>query len=1680
MTDATITLRLAADGRPLAVSLKDAEGKVRDFGVEGERAGERAGRGMRNAREEAGAFGSTVSTLKGQLVGAFAGFSIARLAAEFVQTADAAANMAAKIRLVTESNAQAAAVQAELFDISQRSSASLDSTVTLYSRMANALRDAGATTGETLGLVETINKAFAVSGATASETGSAVLQLSQALGAGALRGEEFNAVNEAAPRLMKALADSLGVPRGALKDMAEDGKLTADVLREAFSGEQAAEIAAEFEVLPNTVGRSFERMKNAAILSVAALDQDQGVTGILAGITDKITEIFQNAAGAIPLMRARVAEGIGAIEKRWWLFREAVIGVMFEIAGDIASVWDGIQRKLADGIDTVAAAYSAIPLDKAQEIAAAATKIANNLRDGADAEAGFREEQERLAAETKRQIELIDRVVAEQVDYYQAIDVSKDALESQTGATRRNTTTTKENTDAKAKAKEADRAMRDAARDLADAGRDLEKILAGQTDEFERQAAEIGGPAVASLIEYENAIDEILATYARLAAYGPMPAEITTKVAKALENAAIAHENRLVGIQADAEREREKSAADHWSVLEQVTENGSASVSAIIADGMTGAFESVGDIGDAIVETFRRMIADIIAEALRVRIIGPMFRSLFGGVAAASPAAALAGPGGSILGTLGAMSGGGSGALLGALGGASAPGGGIGGGASAPGGGIGGGLGLLGGLGGALGGFGAGFGVLGASVANMGLLGGLGATTQFGLASLASGNMAVGLGALAGPIALVAGIAALVDKFSGGKLFGTSYKPESGEQRINFGDNVTGTLSQTEVRQRSLFRGRQWRTTTSALGDDVLDPFRELAEQLRDLAGDIGREFGAEAADLVTGSFRQTFDKDGKLTGEFSTVLGRTFRESAEEFQKRLMAEQILAGISIAMRDSLAKGAAIGIGEGAGGGGGGRRDGGDPGGIGGTGAQADEIQRIAERWRDNADDLLEGANFLLLAASALRSGDGLLPTLTETADLVEELADGGETLSQTFARLLESTGLLEQALDLSGAALDLTREEFVRFADEIADAAGGIDAARSLWSDYFAAFYTDAERAENALASLSEARSRELADIGLDESTTAAQFRAAFEAALPTLSAEEIVQWLEAGRALAQFDQAIDGVNQRAREAAAFTQSLGDAVLEQEGSAFEIARRRIQQTAASAIESANALARAQGLEGASARDLALIHRYVANAVKRAIAELEGAAAGLIDQLGYGELSGVEAQIAAIEASLANSTGSQVDAIGAVGDASADLFEQWIAGVESVKDYVDGLLVGDLSPLSPEERLAEARSQLDQALAAAQGGDVQALQALPQLADQWLRMLRESEASGEDYNGPARALIEQLRALGVNPYSPTGGGTGGVPTTVSLVPSDELAELYARRDELIAQREAEQRLALATQLADTLREIAGATGETLFAVAERMGVSMAQFVGDLGGDVSADSAEAVATLAQVANTLDVELGDLAESLGLTLGELSDAQSLMNDAFEAAIAGLPEGFREQLEPALRDLENASSPEEQVEALERLEEITGELPDEFRLALAPYLANIDPLSPDLFTDLDFLSGIDESTRQANLLLAQIRNEIILGNGGNIPKREAIGESAIVSGSAVFASGYAAPTVGDAIVVELRALRAEVAALRAESSRGSGDIVSAVQKGADKQSDAYANASREQIEAINRSRVA
>lgn len=209
-------------------------------------------------------------------------------------------------------------VNQRVFDIAQESRSSLDGIATLYSRMERAMRDAGVSGKELGQITTTISKAMTISGATAAESEGALVQLSQALASGVLRGQEFNSMSEQAPALMKGLADSLGVNIGQLRAMAAEGKLTTNVLITAFK-QMAPSVEAEFAKTTATIGQSMQIATNNVTKFVgesATVKSSVSVfNGVLVTLSENLDAVTVALGSAASVMFGKYLNSIGNSSK---------------------------------------------------------------------------------------------------------------------------------------------------------------------------------------------------------------------------------------------------------------------------------------------------------------------------------------------------------------------------------------------------------------------------------------------------------------------------------------------------------------------------------------------------------------------------------------------------------------------------------------------------------------------------------------------------------------------------------------------------------------------------------------------------------------------------------------------------------------------------------------------------------------------------------------------------------------------------------------------------------------------------------------------------------------------------------------------------------------------------------------------------------------------------------------------------------------------------------------------------------------------------------------------------------------------------------------------------------------------------------------------------------------------
>lgn len=263
-----------------------AEASMRKVGQGGADASSGVDKYTKSTDKASSATGSLVTSLKATAA-AYISF---QSAAAVGRIADDYTKLSAQLKLSTNSQQEFATAYANAISIARSSQSDLGAISTLYARLNNSLKDLGATQGQVASIAETVALSLKVSGAGASETASAMLQLSQAFGSGVLRGEEFNAVAEAAPGLLRVLAQSIGVPVGQLRTMASEGKLTADVLARAFSDPKVLQGLRDQAKEVQTIASGFVSLKNEITLTIGELDKASGASKAFASTLDSVAK----------------------------------------------------------------------------------------------------------------------------------------------------------------------------------------------------------------------------------------------------------------------------------------------------------------------------------------------------------------------------------------------------------------------------------------------------------------------------------------------------------------------------------------------------------------------------------------------------------------------------------------------------------------------------------------------------------------------------------------------------------------------------------------------------------------------------------------------------------------------------------------------------------------------------------------------------------------------------------------------------------------------------------------------------------------------------------------------------------------------------------------------------------------------------------------------------------------------------------------------------------------------------------------------------------------------------------------------------------------------------------------------------------------------------------------------
>ena len=207
---------------------------------------------------------------------------------KIIEYADAYTNLQNRLKLVTDSTEALAQATQNVIDIAQNSRQALGATGDLYFKISQTADALGLSVADVSRATETFGKTLALSGAGAQQAEAAILQFSQGLASGVIRGDEFNSVAENAPAAMDAFSRALGVTKGELRKLAAEGALTADILIQALK-EQSEEVDKAFGKTESTIGQAFTNLKNNVIVFVGQMNEATGASKDFVSVLDSIS-----------------------------------------------------------------------------------------------------------------------------------------------------------------------------------------------------------------------------------------------------------------------------------------------------------------------------------------------------------------------------------------------------------------------------------------------------------------------------------------------------------------------------------------------------------------------------------------------------------------------------------------------------------------------------------------------------------------------------------------------------------------------------------------------------------------------------------------------------------------------------------------------------------------------------------------------------------------------------------------------------------------------------------------------------------------------------------------------------------------------------------------------------------------------------------------------------------------------------------------------------------------------------------------------------------------------------------------------------------------------------------------------------------------------------------------------
>lgn len=249
-------------GKSISNSLDSVRNKAQKvFGVEIP--------GLMNAAKSGAAFAGAAMGIEA------AGRALKDMAVSAVKTTDQLTQLRARIDLINDGSQSTAEIMDKVFSAANRSRGSFLDMADSVAKLNMLAKDAFTSNDEAIYFVEQLNKQFKIAGAGVQETTSAMYQLTQAMAAGKLQGDEFRSIMENAPMLAQSIAQEMGLSVGQLKEMSSQGLITADIIKNALFA-SAEETNAKFAEIPMTFQDIGTKLQNDLIAAFQPVMEELG------------------------------------------------------------------------------------------------------------------------------------------------------------------------------------------------------------------------------------------------------------------------------------------------------------------------------------------------------------------------------------------------------------------------------------------------------------------------------------------------------------------------------------------------------------------------------------------------------------------------------------------------------------------------------------------------------------------------------------------------------------------------------------------------------------------------------------------------------------------------------------------------------------------------------------------------------------------------------------------------------------------------------------------------------------------------------------------------------------------------------------------------------------------------------------------------------------------------------------------------------------------------------------------------------------------------------------------------------------------------------------------------------------------------------------------------------------